>query len=98
MPFGDRDVEAGILDSGLGIRHEAGCLLCIHVKGSDPAQKDERESKGVRFIPPNFLRSAIASGLATGGRIARKIPSANVIGDLPAASFTSSVAPWSARI
>ena len=36
--------------------------------------------------------------LKTGGRMARKMPSANVIGDRPAVSFTSSVAPWSARI
>ena len=56
----------------------------------------ERKKDAIHSI--NFFRSAIASGFATGGRMARKMPSANVIGDRPAASFTSSFAPWSARI
>ena len=44
------------------------------------------------------FNKATAAGLATGGRMARNVPSANVIGVRPAMSFTSSRAPWSVRI
>ena len=47
--------------------------------------------RGLPFIIR--FNKATASGLATGGRIARNVPSANVIGVRPAMSGTSSRAP-----
>src|SRR5579871_333983 len=76
------------------------CLLRIG-RGLLAVRRDRQQRRGKETLhscSPNFLSNATALGLASGGRIARKIPFAKIRGVRPPISFTSSFAPWSARI
>ena len=76
-----------------GRRRSPAGLLADHRRPA-PRRRTRRRSRtasasfrGCRFAAGrsaiSFFSSAIASGLATGGRMARKMPSANIIGVLP---------------